>query len=79
MDYPCFNRHDSSRDARIEESTLTEEYSDLTLLKGDRVMAGAFIGYDVVMEEAITRENIGTLQEIDLTVRNNGFGEDLQV
>jgi hypothetical protein len=31
------------------------------------------------MEEAITRENIGTLQEIDLTVRNNGFGEDLQV
>jgi hypothetical protein len=79
MDYPCFNRHDSSRDARIEESTLTEEYSDLTLLKGDRVMAGAFIGYDVVMEEAITRENIGTLQDIDLTVRNNGFGEDLQV
>lgn len=79
MDYPCFNRHDSSRDARIEESTLSEEYSDLTLLKGDRVMAGAFIGYDVVMEEAITRENIGTLQEIDLTVRNNGFGEELQV
>lgn len=79
MDYPCFNRHDSSRDARIEESTLSEEYSDLTLLKGDRVMAGAFIGYDVIMEEAITRENIGTLQEIDLTVRNNGFGEELQV
>ena len=79
MDYPCFNRHDTSRDARIEESTLSEEYSDLTLLKGDRVMAGAFIGYDVIMEEAITRENIGTLQEIDLTVRNNGFGEELQV
>ena len=58
MDYPCFNRHDTSRDARIEESTLSEEYSDLTLLKGDRVMAGAFIGYDVIMEEAITREDI---------------------
>ena len=79
MDYPCFNRHDTSRDARIEESTLSEEYSDLTLLKGDRVMAGAFIGYDVIMEEAITREDIGTLEEIDLEVRNNGFEEEMQV
>jgi len=68
LDYPCFARHDAARDARVEETNLSEEYSDLTLLKGDRVMAGAFVGYNVIMEEAITREPFGTLEEIDLEV-----------
>jgi len=68
LDYPCFTRHDATRDARVEETNLSEEYSDLTLLKGDRVMAGAFVGYNVIMEEAITREPFGTLEEIDLEV-----------
>jgi hypothetical protein len=79
LDYPCFNRHDTTRDARVEESTLTEEYSDLTLLKGDRVMAGAFVGYNVVMEEAITREPLGIFEEYDLEVTSTALTESFQV
>jgi hypothetical protein len=79
LDYPCFNRHDTTRDARVEESTLTEEYSDLTLLKGDRVLAGAFIGYNVVMEEAITRAPVGTFEEYELEVVPAALTETFQV
>lgn len=68
LDYPCFKRSNELRSARLFEESLTEEYSDLTLLKGDRVMAGAYLGYDVELEEVITREPYGELQEIDLDV-----------
>ena len=47
---------------------MSEEYSDLTLLKGDRVMAGAFIGYDVTIEEVITRKALGIFEEYELEV-----------
>lgn len=39
----------------VMQDTMTEEFSDLTLLKGDRVMAGAYVGYDLMLEETITR------------------------
>lgn len=41
--------------ARINESTVTEEFSDLTLLKGDRVLAGAYIAYDLELAETEVR------------------------
>lgn len=44
-----------STPARIEEGTMTEEFSDLTLLKGDRVLSGAYIGYDITMMESELR------------------------
>jgi hypothetical protein len=44
-----------STPARIEEGTITEEFSDLTLLKGDRVLAGSYIGYDITMMESELR------------------------
>jgi hypothetical protein len=34
---------------------MTEEFSDLTLLKGDRVLSGAYIGYDIIMMESELR------------------------
>lgn len=68
LDYPCFNKHNTTRDARVEENSMSEEYSDLTLLKGDRVMAGAFIGYDVIIEEAITRKAIGIFEDYELDI-----------
>jgi len=58
LDYPCLKRSDALREARIEETTMVEEFSDLTLLKGDRVLAGAYIGYELSIDEAITRANI---------------------
>lgn len=59
LDYPCLNRADTGNDARIEESSMSEEYSELTLLKGDRVLAGAYIGYDLLLDEVIKREDLG--------------------
>jgi hypothetical protein len=41
--------------ARINESTLSEEFSDLTLLKGDRVLAGAYLSYDIEIAESELR------------------------
>lgn len=43
--------------ARINEGTLAEEFSDLTLLKGDRVLAGAYISYDLEIAEAEVRSS----------------------
>jgi titin len=42
-------------DPKIEEETMTEEFSDLTLLKGDRYLAGAYIGYNLTVSETIGR------------------------
>lgn len=67
LDHPCLSRMDTARSAKILEETLTEEFSELTLLKGDRVMAGAYLGYDIELEEVITREPYGMLDEIDFT------------
>lgn len=66
LDRPCLNGHDSGYDADvfIDESTLTEEFSDLTLIKGDRVLAGSYLGYDLVLNEVIYRDPIGGLSEI---------------
>lgn len=68
LDYPCLRRSDSNRMARIFEETISEEFSDLTLLKGDRVLAGAYLGYDIELEEVVAREPYGVLDEIDLDI-----------
>lgn len=58
LDYPCLQRDGAEREAMIDESTVGEEFSDLTLLKGDRVLAGAYIAYDLAIDEVIARQNI---------------------
>ncbi len=73
LDYPCLSRVDAVREARVEETTMSEEYSDLTLLKGDRVLAGAFIGYDLLLDEVITREDLGpAVSQYDIEVLGTG-------
>jgi hypothetical protein len=59
-------RSNPEREALIEESSINEEYSELTLLKGDRYLAGAYISYDLRIEETIERDNLGVVSEIDL-------------
>lgn len=50
----------------IDEGGLREEFSDLTLIKGDRVLAGAYIGYDLTLNETVHRQPISTLSSIQL-------------
>jgi hypothetical protein len=77
LDYPCLKATDARGTFRvtIDESSIREEYSDLTLLKGDRVLAGSYISYDLEIDEIVMRENIATLNEIDLTVIQKGVTE----
>lgn len=78
MDHPCLRREGADREAMIEETTLTEEFSDLTLLKGDRVLAGAYLGYDLILNEAITRENIADeVLQYQLTIGQNALNSSI--
>lgn len=69
LDYPCLQARDprNTFQAKIDESTIREEYSDLTLLKGDRVMAGSYLSYTLSIHEIVARKPIGQIQEIDVT------------
>ena len=78
MDHPCLRREGADREAMIEENTLTEEFSDLTLLKGDRVLAGAYLGYDLILNEAIARENIADeVLQYQLTIGQNALSASI--
>jgi hypothetical protein len=68
LDYPSLRSIDPEEtfQAVMDESTLTEEFSDLTLIKGDRLLAGAYLSYDLAMTETVTRQPIGTVNSIDV-------------
>jgi hypothetical protein len=71
LDDPCLNLYAQPNhlEAYIDESTIREEYSDLTLLKGERVMAGAYLSYNLRLTEVITVDPIASsLDEIDTEV-----------
>jgi hypothetical protein len=77
LDYPCLKATDPRGTFRvtIDESSIREEYSDLTLLKGERVLAGSYISYDLEIDEIVMREPIATLNQIDLSVIQKGVTE----
>jgi hypothetical protein len=68
MDKPCLTRYDSTFDAdvMVDESSITEEFSDLTLIKGDRVLAGAYLGYNLILNEVIYRDQIAAITGYDI-------------
>jgi hypothetical protein len=68
LDYPCMKATDPQNTfkAMIDESSIQEQFSDLTLLKGDRVMAGAYLSYDLSIDEVVDRLPLGTISSIDL-------------
>jgi hypothetical protein len=72
LDRPSLNRHDETYgcDVNLDESTLTEEFSDLTLIKGDRVLAGAYLGYNLTINEIIYRDQVGSHLGTDLDAFN---------
>jgi hypothetical protein len=61
----------------IEESSMREEFSDLTLLKGDRVLAGAYIAYDMHINEIVMRAPIGEVAEINLEVTQTALDAEI--
>lgn len=79
LDYPCLKAYDARTSFRavIDESTIREEYSDITLLKGERMMAGAYIAYTLEIDEVVTREPIGIVSEIQLEVLSSGANQDI--
>lgn len=52
----------------IDETTMREEYSDVSPLKGDRYMAGAYLSYDLAVQESVERADVGTAVEFLLNV-----------
>jgi hypothetical protein len=78
LDYPCLRREGEANDAVIDEGTFAEEFSDLTLLKGDRVLAGAFLSYELSIDETIARELIAPeVLEYGLTLGTNQLGAQI--
>ena len=76
LDYPSMKAVDPRQTfkAEIEQTSLSEEYSDLTLLKGDRVLAGAYLGYTIYMNEIVSRADIADLEQVDITFNLSGLG-----
>ena len=48
-------------DIKVDEGTITEDFSDLTLLKGERFLAASFLSYELSLYESIGRANLGTM------------------
>lgn len=65
LDNQCLGVYSAAEnlEVQVDESSIREEYSDLTLLKGERVMAGAYISYNVRITEVVRVNPIGILEE----------------
>ena len=71
LDSPCMKGiNDPTVDVMLDESTVREEFSDLTLIKGERVLAGAYVGYDLSINELIYRQTVGGINAIDAEFYN---------
>lgn len=70
LDSPSLNLCGSpdNLDVSIDEGTLREEYSDLTLIKGERVLAGAYLSYNLRINEVVRVDTIGEISEIETEV-----------
>ena len=49
---------------KINEGSITEEFSELTLLKGERFLAASFLSYELNLYETVTRANQGTMTSL---------------
>lgn len=69
MDHQCLQAAGNTRmDVLVDESSIREEFSDLTLLKGDRVLCGAYVAYNINLNEVVARPTVGTVDTLDLTI-----------
>jgi hypothetical protein len=68
LDNQCLGVYSSTEnlEVQVDETSMREEYSDLTLLKGERVMAGAYIAYNMRVTEVVKVQPIGSVGEINI-------------
>lgn len=59
-----YNKTQTDCSGVVQEDSIRIEYSDLTLLKGERMLAGAYISYDIEMTEVVTREALGIVSAV---------------
>jgi hypothetical protein len=57
-----------SLDISLDEGTLREEYSDVTEVKGNRFIAGAYLAYEFGLVEPVTRRTIGEVSSFELDI-----------
>ena len=70
MDGPSLSSYDDTVPCspKIDEGSISEQFSDLTLIKGERLLAGAYVGYSLSLEETISHEPVGAVLSTDVTV-----------
>ena len=70
LDGPSLSKYDTTVPCypKVDEGTMREEFSEITLVKGERCLAGAFIAYDMQLEETIDHTAVGVMLEGDATV-----------
>jgi hypothetical protein len=68
LDNQCLGVYsqEDNLEVQVDEGSIREEYSDLTLLKGERVMAGAYIAYNVRITEVVKVNPVGVLNELSV-------------
>lgn len=78
LDAPGLNRcaESNNLEVMIDESTIREEYSDLTLIKGERMMAGAYIGYTLTLTEVTGVAVLSNTSSYDVDVVNVSLEDD---
>lgn len=54
-------------DISLDEGTLREEFSDITQVKGDRFIAGAYLAYEFGLNEPVTRRVISEVSSTEIT------------
>lgn len=70
LDQPALRQSDSTAaatDIKVDEGTLREEFSDLTLIKGERFLAAAYLAYDLNLDEVVSRVSLYTMTSSTLT------------
>jgi len=55
-------------DMRVEDGAMSVEPSDVTPVHGDRFVAGAYVGFDLTVEEQLTRPALGVAAAVDVEV-----------
>lgn len=89
LDRPTLARSTGSSglDLAIDEGSLREEFSDLTYVKGDRAVAGAYLAYDLRLDELLARADVAEVADLEIhydatgnpTAAREEFVEDVVV
>lgn len=69
LDHQCLQAAGNTRmDVLVDETSIREEFSDVSLLKGQRVLCGAYLAYTINLNEVVARATIGEVEDIELTM-----------